>query len=111
MRAPIPFNSDVCNVSKEVRIEHKLHIHNIVYKWNHAVQSCVWAKLYVGSEACMLAFDTHWEVIVGRTLYAITRPNINASHDTTLVVEHTVHQVEKRMSRIVKLLVRGFQRR
>ncbi len=66
MRAPIPFNSDVCNVPKEVRIEHKLHIHNIVYKWNYAVQSCVWAKLYVGSEACMLAFDTHWEVIVGR---------------------------------------------
>ena len=66
MRAPIPFNSDVCNISKEVHIEHKLHINNIVYKWNYAVQSCVWAKLYVGSEACMLAFDTHWEVIVGR---------------------------------------------
>ena len=30
MRAPIPFNSDVCNISKEVRIEHKLHINNIV---------------------------------------------------------------------------------
>ena len=41
------------------RIEHKFHINNIVYKWNYAVQSCVWAKLYVGSEACMLAFDTH----------------------------------------------------
>jgi len=66
MRAPIPFNSDVCNISKEVRIEHKLHINNIVCKWNYAVQSCVWAKLYVGSEACMLTFDTHWEVIVGR---------------------------------------------
>ena len=104
MRAPIPYNSDVCNISKEVRIEHKLHIHNIVYKWNYAVQSCVWAKLYVGSEACMLAFGSCWTC-------AITRSNINASHDATLVVENTVYQVEKRVSRIAKLLVRGFQRR